>query len=222
VITTEPEILGPEIDVFDDEAETINSDINGLLTSIKNHELSLASNYVKLGRLLLRVQQERYWEGWGHSSFGQYIDSLRDYLDRARSQIYAFVAVADKLLPYVREQDLDSMGISRAQELARFVKQSGLKVPQHLLEAALDSKVKIGQLKIQVSEALHIKGEIQGTWWDPFGGGAYFTPDEKKEVQQAQELARRDIQTDLPDHQQRKEIILAWAREFYSSNVQEG
>jgi len=130
------------------------------------------------------------------------------------------VAVADKLLPYVREEDLDSMGISRAQELARFVKQSGLKVPQHLLEAALDSKVKIGQLKIEVSEALHIKGEIVGTWWDPFGGGAYFSPDEKKEVQQAQELARRDIQTDLPDHQQRKEIILAWAREFYSSNVQ--
>ena len=63
MITTEPEILGPEIDVFDDEAETINSDINGLLTSIKNHELRLASNYVKLGRLLLRVQQERYWEG---------------------------------------------------------------------------------------------------------------------------------------------------------------
>jgi len=220
VITTEPEILGPEIDVFDDQAETINSDINGLLTSIKNHELSLATSYARLGRLLLRVQQERYWEGWGFGSFGQYIDSIREIIDRGRAQVYAAISVVGRLLPSITEQQLDKMGISRAQELSRFVKQSGRKVPPYLLDMALDSGTKISKLHSEVLIALNEHGEVKGDWFE--FGGFFATAEEKLEINQAVQLAEKDVDGEAPDHQRRKEVFLSFVREFYSSNVQEG
>jgi hypothetical protein len=111
------------------------------------------------------------------------------------------------------------MGISRAQELARFVKETGRRVPADLLDAALDPNKNITELHVQVQEAMHVKEGPSGTWYEPLGG-AYYTPDEKKEVQQAIDLARRDIDPTLPDHVIRKQVMLAFAREFYSSNIE--
>lgn len=213
-------VLEPdEIVVFSDEdkseAEAINADIENLLDSISNHELRLATSYVRLGLLLLRAQKTRYFGGY--VSFAQYLGYIEERIGRARSQIYAYVGVAERLAPYISEANLERMGISRAQELVRYVKHSGLAVPSHLLLDALDPKIKLGKLHTNVSEALHEKGEVKGSWWEPFAG-AYFLPDEKAEVQQAIELAKGMNPSDTPDHVQRKEILLAWAREFVSSN----
>lgn len=217
---------GEYVDIWDEpdpvEVDTVKSDIETLLTSIRNHELRLASSFAKLGRQLHRVQCDKLWLSWGFNTFGSYIDSVREQINKGRSQIYAIVGVAEKLLPSVCESDLDSMGISRAQELVRFVKQSGRKVPQHLLELALDNSRTIEELHSAVLEALQEKGEVKGKWWSPFSG-SYYSPEEKLEVHQAMTAARNvlGLGSDVPDHQAHKLILLAFSQEFQSSNPTE-
>lgn len=220
-MTTELAVLEPiEIDFFtsDDEASALGTEIEGLLASIRNHELNLATSYVKLGLMLLKVQTEKYWIQWGYSSFATYLGSIKDTIGRAHSQMYAYIGCAEKLLPSVSEENLLKMGISRAIELVRYVNRSGLGVPDHLLSAALDDNIKLTKLHSDVLEALHEKGELKGNWWE--FGGFYCLPEERKEINAAIDRAK-NIDSDLAsmsDHQQRKELMLAWVREFMSSN----
>ncbi len=211
----EPEYLDP----FDEP--DLQTEIDSLLFGIRNQELTLATSFARLGHRLHRVQVEKKWVDWGYESFGKYIDFVRERINRGRSQIYAILSCAERLLPSVSEADLDSMGISRAQELARFVKQSGRKVPEGLLLLALDNSRTIEELHAEVLKSLNEKGETKGKWWSPFEGG-YFTDDEKKEVQQAIDLARNllDLESDSPEHVIRKEVIMSLVREFASSNPQ--
>lgn len=208
-----------EIDPFTEsdklDAEAVLYDITHTVESIRNGELKLAMSWVHLGSLLLKAQTRKHWITWGYESFGKLIDDLRAKLDRQRSYLYNVVDVSERLLPSVSEEDLEKLGITRANELARYCKQSGLSVPQFLLDVALDRTRSVEELHAAVLGALHEKGEVVGTWYDP--EGFYATPEEKKEIQQANELARRVepvIDATLPEHCQRKEVALRLAREF--------
>jgi hypothetical protein len=55
--------------------------------------------------------------------------------------------------------------------------------------------------------------DIKGVWRD---WGAYYEPDQWAEIQQAAELAKREVPIDsnLPDHVIRRDVLLAFAREF--------
>src|SRR6185312_13580420 len=97
-MSTELAVIEPEyVDVFDEpnpvEADTVKADIEALLTSIRNHELRLATSHARLGRQLLRVQQDKLWVPWGFQSFGSYIDSVRQQIAKGRSQVYAIISV---------------------------------------------------------------------------------------------------------------------------------
>lgn len=203
-----------EITVFD---HGLQDQINGLLDSISSNELNLSKSYARLGRRLLEVQKGMYWHDWGFESFNRYVSSVGEKIGRGKSQVYAYVSVVERLLPYVSDTDLEAMGISRATELARFVKQSGRAITPSLLAAALDPDVKLDRLHTDVLEELHERGEIQGTWREY--GGSYFLADEWKEVQAAIETAKR-VDEDIvsqPDHIQRKMVLLSWCREFVST-----
>lgn len=217
---TQLAIIEPELDYFtEEEATSLKVEIDSLLDSIHGQEKSLATNYVHLGKKMLRVQQGQYWREWGYPSVAAYYQSVGARIGRQRAQMYNYVSVAEKLLPYVSEQDLEAMGISRAQELARFVKQTGRIVTPHLLEAALDPNKNIAELHAEVMQAANAKGEVRGSWWEPFGG-SYYDLDERKEVQMAVQIAMKDVDPTHPEHIQRKHVILALVREFISSNPQ--
>lgn len=219
--------IGPgEVDPFTDsdrsEAEQISHDMEHTIDSIRSGELKLATSYAKLGSLLLRVKARQFWLTWGYKSFGQYIDDLRGKIGRQRSQLYNVVSVAERLLPSVSESDLEKIGITRANELSRWAKYSGKRVSQELLDIALDPTKSVEDLHVAVLEKLNQKGESKGTWWD--WGGCYLESDERKEVNQAIELAKNtepEVDRNLPDHCQRREVILRFAREYYSSNIGE-
>jgi hypothetical protein len=216
-MSTELAVIEPEyIDPFDEP--DLQTEIDTLLFGIRNQELTLATSFARLGHRLHRVQAEKKWVDWGYASFGKYIDFVRERINRGRSQIYAILSCAERLLPSVSESDLDHMGISRAQELARFVKQSGRKVPEGLLLLALDNSRTIEELHSAVLEELHERCDPKGNWYD--FGGFYILPDEKKEIEQAIGLAKTvlGIANDVPEHQVRKLILLAFAQEFQSSN----
>lgn len=221
-MTMELAIVEPEYldDPFaePDDSDGLKQEIDSILQSIHNQELTLATSHARLGWKLYQVQRDKRWVGWGFESFGKYIDTVRERINRGRASIYACISVAEKLLPSVSEKDLDTMGISRAQELARFVKQSGRNVPEHLLTLALDDSKRIEELHVAVLEALNEKCDPKGNWLDL--GGFYALPEEKKEIEQAYNHAKNllDLPSDAPEHQIRKEIMLAWARDFISTN----
>jgi hypothetical protein len=204
-------------------SEQVKQQIDDTLQRISDHQWTLGKAYVRLGCLSLEVRENKYWSSWGYPSFGSFVDSIKDRLDRGRSTVYATISVAERLLPHVLEADLERMGISRAQELARFVKQSGRKVTPRLLLMALDDSRTIEELHSAVLEELQEKGEVKGKWWAPFAG-SYYTPEEKLEVQQAMSAARNvlGLGVEVPDHQAHKLILLAFAQEFQSSNPMEG
>lgn len=215
------EALEGEIDFFSEgqieEASIIRTDLDSLLTSIKTSELKLASSYVKLGHLLNKVQTARYWLEWGHHSWGSYIDEVRDKIGRGRSQVYGILAAVEQLSPYVSELDMESMGVSRAQALARYVKRSGCRVTPFLLEQALNPKVTLAELTSSVSSALHEEDAPKGKWRD---FGFFATAEEWKEIEQAMDAARRidpPIEADTPDHVALKEIMLRFSQEFAST-----
>ena len=223
-----------EIDPFTEsdklDAEAVLFDMQNTVESIRRGEIKLAMSWVHLGSLLLKAQTRKHWITWGYDSFGKLIDDLRGKLDRQRSYLYNVVDVSERLLPSVSEDDLDKLGISKANELSRFVKQSSRnpattvhesddRDPKRtLLELALDPDTSVLNLHVAVLEALHEKGETSGTWYEP--GGFYTTPDERGEIQQANELAKQiepTIDASLPDHFQRKEVALKLAREFFGT-----
>jgi UDP-N-acetylglucosamine transferase subunit ALG13 len=213
-----------EIDPFTDEdrseADAISKDMEHTIDSIRSGELRLATSYARLGSLLLKVKQKQHWIYYGYQSFGKYIDDLRGKIGRQRSQLYNVVSVAERLLPSMTEADLEQIGVTRANELAKFVKQSGRNVTPELLEIALDPKQSVDKLHVAVMEALHQKADPKGTWWD--ASGCYLLPDERKEVNQAIGLAMitdPPISRDLPDHEIWKHVILKFAREFYGTYV---
>jgi hypothetical protein len=228
-----------EIDPFTEsdklDADEVSKEMEMTVDAIRTGEVKLATSYARLGSLLMKVKERRHWLTWGFESFGKYIDDLRGKIGRQRSQLYNIVSVAERLLPSISESNLEKIGITRANQLNYFAKHSGrnpavvvwqsdTQEPKRtLLEVALDPTCSVEILHVAVLEELHQKGETLGTWFDI--GGFYVEADERKEINQAIELAKRVepmIDRALPDHFQRKEVVLRWVREFVGTYAGEG
>lgn len=214
----EAEILPPESTELVSPAENARIAVDRLLEDIRDNELGLAANYARLGAVLFDVRKNRYYPDWGFPSFGSYIASLADRVQKERSQLYAYISVAEKLLPFMPEHQLVAMGISKAEQLKRFVQQSGLRPTQTLLDSALDENVTIKGLREEVFKELRQEPDPKGRWFDV--GGFYLLADEKAEVDLAIRMAKMIdplIPHDIPAHMQMKEVVLRWSREFIAT-----
>lgn len=210
------------IQPFDPEealnAEQIRSKVDYILDLIHSHEMRLGRSYAQLGSLLLKVESNQYWINFGYQKFSEYMRYVRDRIGRQRSQVYEYLAVAKILLPYLSESQLEDVGITKAEELKRFVKMSLVRPPIQLMDIALDSNMTAEQLRVAVNSVLHHEEEPKGKWRDL--GGSYWTDEEWEEYQQAFELAKRvepSIPQTNPDHVILKEVIIRFSQEFTSS-----
>ncbi len=204
------------------DASIVRLQVEELLGSIREHETRLTSNYAQLGSALVCVQENHYWREWGYASWGSYIDFVCRQIGRRRAQVYNVLTVAQKLLPSISEDDLTTVGISKAMELARYVKQSGLRVPENLLLLAMDANSTVEQLHAAVLEELHEKCDEKGKWWNEWN--FYATQEEKQEILDAIRVTMKiepSITPEKPDHVIRKEVVLLWAREFQSTYAAE-
>lgn len=212
------EVLSPVI-VDTQEDIVLREEVDRLLSAIHNHELKLATSYVRLGNTLLKVRTKRCWEGWGFVSWGSYIDSLRERIDRARSQLYSYIAVSEILLPQVPEDVLESIGISRALELKRFATLSGKRITPELLATATDPKKGIAELRAAVFEAMHQKpDDVSKRYFDLCG--FFCSSDERKEINRGFEVAAQvdpPISAETPEPARRLEVMLRLCREFVST-----
>ena len=221
---TEPEI----VPLNSEAALRLKEDMDALLVQISSHEIRLSSSYARLGGLLREVKINQYWRSYGYPRFSSYLDVIREKIDRRRSQVYAFLSVAEALLPFMTEEKLEDIGVTKAHELKRLVKQGGnIRVqildPAHqtedecgtiqLMDYAADPKVTASLLRIKVNEQLHVHDGPRGNWLEL--GGFYATIEERKEISEFWELGRQilEIAPESEEHETRKQVFLAAVRE---------
>lgn len=219
----------------DDDAQlarATSKEIDVTLGEIARNEHDLAYNWVRLGELLLRVRSKQFWllwadeQGQSFKSFSTYIQSLHGRVHKGRTQLYHCVGVAEKLLPFVSAEQLQAMGISKATVLKEAVAQTGRRPSETMIAKAVDPDVDIEELEATVFEEQHVKPEKKQRYWKL--GGFYVTPDEKKEIEHAFDIARRTdpvIPKSTAEWAVLKEIMQRFAREYlatYEQAVQQG
>jgi hypothetical protein len=205
-------------------SDNLRSEIDDLLEQINSHQLRLSHSYARLGGMLSEVEKSKEWVNWGFETFPRYMAYVGEKIDRRKSQMYAVLSVATDLLPYLTEEKLEAIGITKAHELRRFVNTSGLRPDVmlaggdvQLMEFAADPKVTAAQLRVEVNKLLHQEEEPQGLWFDL--GGCYFTLEEKRTWERAVELGKRmaEVTSSTSEHGQLKAALLLMAQEVFGS-----
>jgi hypothetical protein len=200
------------------EALLTGREIDQIADLIKTNERTVSSSWVKLGGLAHKVRQRKFWSVYGHTSFGSFVASLEPKVNRKRSQVYLCVGVVETLGSQIPEEKLQEMGISAANELKKYAKESGKLVPQSLVDYALDPKHDVEEIRAEVSKALHKTPEEKGKWYEI--GGFFVTDEEKKLIEDCVEIAKNldpVVPHDIAEHAQRKEVVLRWCMEFQST-----
>ena len=209
-----------------EKQEQLLDRVDALLDDSRAMQESLHRNYVDIGITLIAVDDTKAWMLRAKSS-DQFIKDCEDKFGKGRTVLYQCKSVARHLLPHIPADKLIEIGISKAQPLATFVKNSGKKPPAKLLAAAEDAGVGVEQFRAQIAETLHEKPE-SGKWFQP--GGFFCTTEERKELERAYDLAAR---TDPPigdvsewmwskEVQQRlaMEYLTTYEKELNGENVQ--
>jgi hypothetical protein len=226
---TPPEFLPP---LNKDDALKFQENMDVLLGQIAAHELRLSHSYARLGARLREAEVEQHWVALGYSKFPHYLLAVGKKIGRERSQMYAFLSVATDLLPHLTEEQLEEIGISKAHQLRRLVKQGGSvqallsdsefeegqdpPALVRIMDYAADPKVTAALLRVKVNELLHIKESPQGTWLEI--GGFYADAGERKEISEFWELGRKVLETTSEsEHEVRKQVFLAAVREARST-----
>lgn len=201
------------------EAQKIDNELKGLLTKIDENEQALTTNYVYLGLLLEQVRARKFWILYGAKSFGKWLTGLHGRVAKGRSQLYAVIGVAEKLVPLVGEEKLLQMGISKAQELKALVTaKPDRPIAKEVIDVAIDPEKTREDLRVAISEHHDVKPENAGTWRDL--GGCYMTAEEWAELQHAFKVAERTdppIPIAWPDWARRKEVMTRFAVEYVAT-----
>ena len=210
----------------DPKADALKEQIDTLVSQISDGQWTLGRKFVQLGVALLEVRSNKYWEQWGHPSFGAFIDTVTVKLDRGRAQLYGYIQISERLLPSIGEDQLVEMGISKASELARVVS-AGKVISPALLAKAFDGEVKVAELKAALGAELNQQASPEnGQWHDV--GGFYATKEEWEEIQRGYDIAARVdpvVASTAPDWVRRKEVQQRLVREFletYEAAVMKG
>jgi hypothetical protein len=182
----------------------------------------LEQSWMRLGGMLATFKAAECWRALGYVTFDDFMAELKTKYNRGRTVLYGYLSVAEHLLPGISAEKLEEMGISKALELKRAQKKlNGKPLPPALIEAALNTTVTTKELRGDIGRALNLVEEPSGTWFDLDG---FFMDkaerDEFKEVFVATEMLLNLSKT-TPDHIRRKEVLLAWMREFWGTHAVE-
>lgn len=196
-----------------DEAAEAIREAEALADDIRTHDRKMQADFVKLGSVLLRIRNEKHWITAGYKSWGAYIKSIGERIGKGRTQLFLTVSVVENLLPNVAEEDLTDIGITKSAALSQFSKTTGRLPPEELIEKAKDPAVSADEFRAAVNTEGRIFPDEKGKWMEL---AFYATPDERKEIEEAIEAAKRmeQIPITLPDHERLKLGILCMAREF--------
>jgi hypothetical protein len=210
--------MTPEIIVPVDQAKEARRKIHNVLANAMLGECALEVTWMRLGGMLADFKAQEYWRKLGYPHFDAFVEELRHKFHKGRHQLFAYMSVYEVLSPYYNAEQLEKLGISKALEIKRAVKATRAALPTKVMEAALLPTTKVKELRALIGQALNLPDDREtGTWFD--FGGTYFTDDERAEFTAAVKVAmlQLGIKPHVPEHIQRKEIFLSWAREFFQT-----
>lgn len=200
-------------------------EVNKLVSHLAEAEEQLERGYGRLAFLLKEVSENRYWEG-PFKSFGDYFRQLGERWQLGRAQLYNYMSVARDLDGDVTEEQLNTMGISKALVL-RDAKNQNPTLPEDAMISALDPKVTVKDLKEILFTAKEQPTAEEGEWLD-MEFEFMVTPSERQILESACNAARHGDPT-INDKQkpsaQKKDIALKLAMEYlsaYSGDIIEG
>jgi hypothetical protein len=198
--------------------------VDNLVEKLAAAESNLEHGYAKLGYLLTEVSDNGYWRGQ-YESFGKYIALLGEKFSKGRTQLYNYFSTVRELKDHVSESQLTEMGITKASELRRAVKNSGVGPSQEIISAAADPAVTVAEVRKLLFDAKQIPAEeTEKSEWLDLEAAFYVTADEKLIIQEAIKLAERTdpiIQNNLKPSARIKEVILRFAIEYANSHGDE-
>jgi len=211
-----------ELVKIDLEAETISQDIETTMENIQAGHVLFVTSFARLGFLLCQVRKHQYWEEWGYESFGAYIKEIETKIKKGRSQIYNSISVAERLLPYASEEQIEKMGISKATELAKMIKLAGPPSPA-AVNMAENPLIEVDELKAY----LHEKNKVQklddkGKFYDL--KGFFVTEEERAELDFVFELATKvdpPIPQETSEWERRKQVMFRLIAEFRAQYEEE-
>lgn len=197
-------------------AEILLQELDNLTDKIVEHDAYLNTGFVRLGVLVQKIRTEKCWKSRGYANFGEYVQYLAGRVKRKRSYIYQCKSIAEKLLPQLSEETLGEMGISKANELKKLAVNSQKLIPQEVIDLALSGDT--DEVKASVETILNPSTVEQGKWYD--FGGFYLTESEREGLEEAYDLALKTdpvVAHDIPEHIQKKEVVMRWCMEFLST-----
>lgn len=182
-------------------------------------EAKLEHTYVKIGKYIYKMQVETLWMALDYKSWKDYFDFLSSRFNKGRTQLYGYIGTVKSLSPYVDDETLVDMGISKAKELKRAVDTTSKAPSEELLAKAKDTKISTQDFRDAVHKEFHIVDHNEPGIWRDFHG-CYLTTDENSLINEAFDKARNIdpvIPNDLPAHVQFKEILIRLCQEFMST-----
>lgn len=192
--------------------------VETLVKGLAEAEQKLEHGYAKLAYMLEEVAEKRYWTGT-YESFGAFLDRISGEYSIGKSQLYNYRSAARDLEGSVTQDQMDTMGISKALVLREAKNSTGL-IPEKALIAALEPKTTTDSLKKLLFESQN-PVPLSGKW-RKLDFSCYYDDDEAQEIGDAMNAARHGdpvINQKLPDHMQFKEILLRFAREFLGAHA---
>lgn len=187
-------------------------------------EVQLEIGWLHLGRLLTEFKVREAWRGLadpqGHeyTGFDDFMAELRDRWHRGKSQLWAYQSVAEKLLPLIPAETLDEIGITKAMELKRALGM-GATLDAVVIEAARSPETTVKELRGIIAQLLSLPDDrMPGTWFD--FEGTYLTKEDRLEFDECWEMSVRllGLKKDQSTVYHRREIFMAWVREFYGTH----
>lgn len=179
-------------------------------------EVNLNRGYARLAGLLVICKMNECWRDVGHASFNAYLLSLKEKYNRSTQMLYAYVSVAEKLLPAIGEEALDKMGITKAMEIVKAAGRAKKSIPPVLIQAALDSKNDVAKIRALAHVLLEL-GDNQvpkGRYIDL--GGFYADSEQDQTMKDAWRISVRvlGLPPEMSDAEKRRRVWLFWAQEI--------
>jgi hypothetical protein len=182
---------------------------------------ALEKSWAYVGLLLLEVQQNNYWKAFDNPNTGEPCKTFREYLEyiqrKGPTQLYSYISVVRELGEYVGEEGLVTMGITKAREVAKSVKETGLPPTQDTINQAMQPEITVAQLH-RVLFGQHEEEKPKGEWMDV--GSFPVSPEEKIIIVETfNEMWAMDpvVSESLPKGIRWKEAVLRLAMEYQGS-----
>jgi len=202
------------------EVVTVFEQINVLIKKLLTAEASLDHGYAKLGMLLTEVSEQELWREAGYGSFDKYLLELSETYHRGRTQLYAYFSSVREMKPYLTEDQMNVMGISKLNVLKGATKKLGFPPNSSVIDVALDPKATVSEVRKAIAQTHSLtEEESQGTWFDL--GGFFVTPEERLVIKEGFEATWRTdpvIQKSVKEQIRLKEGLLRLCMEYLSTH----